>query len=104
MVSLLTFLESLLLQRKTKSSVGICLSMSCALFQVDNRRRKGLAMDSLKGKVVPLGGSVGYVAAFGSGCDLGLLRWSPMSGSLFIRVYAAPSVLPPAGSFSLSLK
>lgn len=83
MFSLLTFLESLLLQRP-KSSVGICLSMSCALFQVDNRR-KGLAVDSLKGKDVHRGGSVGYVAAFGSGRDLGVLRWSPMSGSL-IRV------------------
>ena len=38
-----------------------------------------------------LGGSVGWVSAFGSGCDLGILGSSPMLGLPAQGVSASPS-------------
>jgi len=55
-----------------------------------------------------LGGSVGWVSAFGSGRGPGVLEWSPISGSLLGGESASPSaphlMLSCVLSLSLSLK
>ena len=53
-----------------------------------------------------LGGSVSEASAFGSGHDLRVLGWSPVSGSLLSGESASPSPSdpPPAHACSLALK